>query len=221
MGMKKKLARRLIPWVAAIVSFPLWCPAVQAAGQWVPFVAQRTGSVYKVSGNSKKLISQTSDVWLRNSDGSTYERGTPLFGNTPAIAPDLATLFDARTGTTYRINYKSQTMTRERIGKPVSPPTASTFKMPPSRFIGQKKIAGIVCKGWRMVWSMAAPAVNAGKPAGEAWFAPSLNFTALENVIIDHAAGEETIIQVTSIHPGQLPDQRLFEIPPKGFVLNK
>lgn len=219
MGMKKKFAWRLIPWIAAIVSFPLWCPAVQAAGQWVPFVAQRMVSVYKVSGNTKELISQTGEVWLRDSDGSTYERGTPLFGNTPAIAPDLATLFDARTGTTYQINYKSQTMTRERIGQPVSPPTTSTFHMPPSRFIGQKKIAGVECKGWRMVWSMAT--VNAGKPAGEVWVAPSLNFAALENVFVDQAGGEETIFQVTSIRPGQPPDQRLFQIPPKGFVLNK
>jgi len=221
METKTKARRRETLGIIAPLVLIFWCSTLLASGRWVPFVAQRLMQTYQLSGNSKKLIAEKSEVWLRNSQGSIYLRGTPIVGVTPSAAWETASLFDAASGTTYLIDYKNQTVTAQRKGKPVAPPTAASFHshMPQSRFIGRKTIDGIECEGWRMVWSGGSPPPNSGQPAGEIWVAPSLNFAELDGVILDHLIGEEIDVHVVSISPGQEPDTGLFQLPPAGFSL--
>lgn len=197
---------------------------LHASGPWVPFVSQRLVKVYKVSGNSKHLISEKSEVWLRNSQGSTYLRSTPMIGVKPSAQWEMATLVDATTDTTYVIDYRNKTVRVEKGHPPTprTPPTPDSFhsSMPKDRFIGRKTIDGIKCEGYRMLWAPGTARVDAGKPAGEAWVAPSLNFAALENTIQDRMAGQEIDIRVVSIQAGQEPDSALFKIP-AGFRVLK
>ena len=194
-------------------------PATGGEGPWVPFVAQRISKTYRLSATGKTLIGEESDLWLRDDQGSLYLRITPIFGAVPG-APEVVLLFDATTGSTYRIDYRSKTIRAQRGGQPVAAPLdAESFhsRRPRDRFIGRKTILGIECEGWRTVWakSVAHPEGGSG---GEEWVAPSLNFAPLESVTID--LGIEVDIRMTEIEPGAKADPMFFQLP-QGFALGK
>lgn len=221
MDVRPRPTRRVIPWIALVVSVPFWSAGSRAQGPWVPFVAQRLAKVYQLNAGGKKLIAEQSGVWLRNGQGSIYMRNTPLLGNLPAAAAETATLTDGTTGTAYLIDYASKTVRMKRKGQPRKLPTSASFhsRMPQDRFIGRKTIDGIECEGYRMLWSMGAPSPDSGQDAGEMWVAPSLNFAPLDMVIMHDEIEREIDVDVVSISPGQEPDRALFRIPPVGFTL--
>lgn len=219
MRFEPKTTRPIMAAGLVLVALALPSIASAAAGHWVPFVAQRISKTYRVTPKGKVLIKETSQVWLRSSNGSLYQRNMPVFGGGPAMEAETATLFDATTGTTYMINYKGQTARSMKKGQPPEPPTPASFhaRMPKNQFIGRKTIDGIECEGWRMNWGASVVHPGGGN-AGETWVAPSLNFVPLEAVINDN--GLEVDLQVTAIQPGREPDPSLLQIP-AGFSVLK
>lgn len=206
---------------AALVAIAFSCVCALGAGPWVPFVAQRIAKTYRLSASGKNLTRETSEVWLRNSAGSTYLRNTVVFGSSPPGASERAMLFDALTGTTYVIDYGAKTVRVMRKGSPPAPPSAASFEknMANNQPVKQKAVAGVACMGWKMGWSGSAVHTR-GEPAGEAWFAPSLNFLPLATVMVDRENGVEIDTAVVSIQPGREPNPKLFLVPSDFARLN-
>jgi hypothetical protein len=219
MRSKFKAVRVLVGCCLVFLAFVLPSISLAAAGHWVPFVAQRISKVYEVTPNGKVLIAETSQVWLRDSKGSLYQRNTPVFGRGPGMESATATLFDGTTGTTYMINYPGKMVRTMKTGHPAEPPTPASFHayMPQNRFIGRRIIDGIECEGWRTKWADSAAHPGGGN-AGETWVAPSLDFVPLESVMNDN--GMEIDVRVTSIQTGTEPDASLMQIP-AGFSVFK
>jgi hypothetical protein len=196
----------------ALLAVADWGGFLDSAGAWVPFVAQRESKSYRVSASGKVLAEHTSGLWLRNSQGSLYERDTPIFTEVPQAAYEAALLFDNTNGTTYQVDYAAKTIKVLRRGRPVAPPEPDEFRrqMPKDRFIGGKTIAGVVCERWQTVWA-GSVLHSPGEAAGEECDAPSLNFTPLEIVTLDDGIEDHTI--VTAINVGVEPDPTFFRLP--------
>lgn len=194
------------------IAFP-WL-TLHASGHWVPFVAQRVSKVYRVTASGKVLVSETSQLWLRNSQGSVYRRKlrikAPGLSDKPASA--TAKLFDNTTGITYRIIYPTKSVLIMTKRGPAVPTTSVSFhkQLTKDRFIGRKIIDGIECEGWRLTWGITN-AHPTGGDAGVEWVAPSLNYIPLESVINDDPY--ELVRRVTKIQPRTEPDSHFFQLP--------
>jgi hypothetical protein len=217
MTIKMTVLRLLLLVALALITLNLSSGLTGGSGPWVPFVAQRIASLYRVSGSGKTLIQQVSEVWMRNSQGSTYLRKTPIVSELPEVVYEKAMLSDATTGTTYMLDYAAKTVRILGKGKAVVPPTSAAFSsnMPQDRFLQKKTIAGVECLQWQMLSANSVDGA-ASEPGGEMCFAPSLNFAPIESVTSDGAM--ESDVEVTSIQPGQEPDPKFFQLP-DGFPM--
>lgn len=201
------------------IAFP-WL-TLHASGPWAPFVAQRVSKVYRVTASGKVLVSERNQLWLRNSQGSLYQRN--LLIKAPGLSDESASttakLFDNTTGITYRIIYPTKSVLIMTNREPVMPTTSVSFhkQFSKDRFIGRKIIDGIECEGWRLTYGITE-AHPTGGDAGVEWVAPSLNFIPLVSVIIDN--GYESVRRITKIQPGTEPASHFFKLP-AGFSISQ
>lgn len=179
---------------------------VAVAQSWVPFVGTQEQIVYRLLPTGKQAISESRGVFMRNADGSIYNRNQLVEG-LPAGAEFAAMFMDAKTGKTYRINYRAKSATTlpgvSGTSLPMQPPTDVHPKggVP----LGEKVISGVQCIGWRVVRSTGRTT--------EIWYAPSLNYLTVSATIIDTNQNEETDLVMVTLEPGRQPAPQYFEIP--------
>jgi len=202
-----------------LVLLTAWRPSWgQAQGAWVPIIAKQQVTVYQdVPGRGRVLVRDAVGSYLRNRDGSVYERAVTVQGESRP-EEETAMLQDARQGRTYLIDYRSRSLRTLKEGKlPLpQPPTDEDFRARHSswRSLGTKVLGTIECEGYE---ARPRPG-NPEGPTGEMWVAPSLNFLMVESHLVDHVNKAEIFKTLVDIKVGQDPDERFFR-PPDGFEL--
>jgi hypothetical protein len=92
---------------------------------------------------------------------------------------------------------------------PLRPPTGKEYKpASPELSLGSKMISRVQCIGWKVL------AGGPHNPGGEIWVAPSLNYQAIENTVLDETDHILIEIHLEDIQVGREPDHpELFRIP--------
>lgn len=189
----------------------------QSGGGWVPFTATQEATVYSISGGQKKLENKRVGPFVRDVNGSIFNRMTYVSGPASGQA-GAGVLQDRRTGITYEINYSARRATivsQPPSGgwTPPSPSTEASFRAnrPADLYLGTKTINGIECEGWRYLPSPLT---------GEAWYAPSLNYAPILIEYIDNhrSPPAEADFSLENIQVGKVPDSSLFKVP-AGFAV--
>jgi hypothetical protein len=199
-----------------------WGTEEPKAAEWVPFVAksvQKT-EIEEVGG---PYAVTASGVFLRDKHGSWYRRTTVASSRLPIRgATDTAFLFD-------RVNHKYYLLdfTRKAIkGLQVSGSEQVWFRLSPispqefgqdrskDKFLGKKISSGVECEGF----AIHDPR-HKGKYLAEVWYAPSLNYLAVE-ARSRAPSGHEVTTQVEEIQVGKEPDPQYFRLP-DGFKIMK
>lgn len=195
--------------------------AGQANSGWTPFTSIQVVTAYDTSGGKRKLIGEHTGVYMRNQDGSVYNQFVTVLGPPGPGTIDPATLQDATTGITYRINYHSRTLTivqRPAQGSPyhpLPPPTAQSFDAvrPHDLYLGAKIVNGVQLQGWKARQSAD------GILGGEVWVDPSLNYTPVITKIVNSRDHLEVDSSLQNIRVGLPKDVDVFKVPSNFSVL--
>jgi hypothetical protein len=184
----------------------------------VPFVAKLVEEQnYTFNATSVRIMGE--GVYVRNSRGASYSRrvlssrsALPLRG-----ALDVASLHDRPNHTTYIIDFGEKTIKQQSdpAGNPdfaLEPTSRADFERrhAADRFLGKQMVSGVECEGYRI-----ADPHHRGKYSGEEWFAPSLNFMAIQYRGRLPSGGEISTL-LEDIKSGKEPDPSFFRLP-EGF----
>jgi hypothetical protein len=189
----------------------------QTQGAWVPVIAKQKLSVYQdIAGRGRVLHSDEVGSYMRNREGSIYERRLRVQGEGMEPA-DTAILDNARDGKIYFIDYGSRTIRILQQGRATlrQPPTAESFRghFSSKQWLGTKIIGTIECEGYETI-----PSGPGGIHTGEKWVAPSLNFLTIQLDTVDHEQNVEIVKTLEDVQTGQDPDPEYFLLP-EGFKL--
>jgi hypothetical protein len=199
-----------------------WGTEEPKAAEWVPFVAklvekteiEEVGGPYTVT---------TSGVFLRDKHGSWYRRTTAASRRLPIRgATDTAFLFDRVNHKYYFIDFTRKAIKAMRVSASeqfwfgLSPTSPQEFGQHRSqdKFLGKKIISGMECEGYRI-----HDPRHKGKYLAEVWYAPSLNYLAIEAKSRIYGSQKVTT-RVEEIQIGKEPDPQYFRLP-DGFKMMK
>ena len=189
-----------------ILTFPSSTYSQQDTSVWVPFTAERVTRTYTLSTSGQDLISETRHFVARNKDGSLFSYDAANYSPSSREC-HFGILQDAATGKTFRIDYAHQRVTvlqtpEPNTPLPLRPPTGEEYKpASPELSLGSRIISGVRCIGWKVL------AGGPHNPGGEIWVAPSLNYQAVENMVLEETDHVLIKIHLEDIQVGREPDR--------------
>jgi hypothetical protein len=192
--------------------------------EWVPFVAKlvRTSETDVIT---RRYTVSISGIYVRDKQGSWYRRSTAkvIHGDLPlAGALDTAYLYERADNKLYLIDYTRKTIQASQVkdtdqallgGNPMSQQTFEQYHSQ-DRFLGKQTISGVDCEGY----AIHDPR-HKGKYVAEVWYAPSLNYLAVETK--SRYQGDQWVTaRVEGIQVGKEPDPQYLRLP-QGFKMIK
>jgi hypothetical protein len=191
--------------------------------EWVPFVAKRVQTNETEGWRRDTVV--ISGIYVRDKQGSWYRRSTArvTHGDLPlAGALDTAYLYQRVDNKFYLIDYTRKTIRASQVkdtdqarlgGNPMSQRTFEQYRSQ-DRFLGERTISGVECEGY----AIHDPR-HRGKYVAEVWFAPSLNYLAVETKS-RYQGDQWATTHVEEIQVGKEPDPQYFRLP-DGFKMIK
>jgi hypothetical protein len=192
------------------------------AAQWVPFVAKWVQK-YELQALRGPYTTVLSGVYVRDKEGSWFRRRTVKSSRLPIIGyTDTAFLYDRANQKLYLLDFARKTIKPLQVnakdqpesgGSPMSPQTFEQNRSQ-DKFLGKRIISGVECEGY----AIHDPR-RKGKYVSEVWFAPSLNYLAIETK--RRVQGDQEVTaRVEEIQIGKEPDPQYFRLP-EGFKMIK
>jgi hypothetical protein len=191
--------------------------------EWVPFVAKWVQTNETEGWRRNTVV--ISGIYVRDKQGSWYRRSTArvTHGDLPlAGALDTAYLYQRVDNKLYLIDYTRKTIRASQVkdthqavlgGNPMSQQTFEQYRSQ-DRFLGKQTISGVECEGY----AIRDPR-HKGKYVAEVWYAPSLNYLAVETK--SRPQGDQwAATRVEEIQVGKEPDPQYFRLP-DGFKMIK
>ena len=190
--------------------------------EWVPFVAKFVQKT-EIEGVGGPYTVTASGVFLRDKHGSWYRRTTIASSRLPiAGATDTAFFFDRVNLKYYLLDFARKTSKALQVSASeqpwfgISPMSPQAFEQYHSqdKSLGKQIISGVDCEGY----AIHDPR-HKGKYVAEVWYAPALNYLAIEARSGIHG-NEKVTTRVEEIQAGKEPDPQCFSLP-EGFKMIK
>jgi hypothetical protein len=156
-------------------------------------------------------------IYVRDKEGSWYRRGTARSSRLPIIgATNTALLCDRVNHKAYLLDFARKTIKPLQVSDSDEPLSPRTFQFQRSldKFLGKQIVSGVECEGY----AIHDPR-HKGKYLSEVWYAPSLNYLAIETK--SRPQGDQRVTtRVEEIQVGKEPDPQYFRLP-DGFKMTK
>jgi len=192
------------------------------APQWVPFVAKwvQRSELQAMGGPYTAVVS---GIFVRDKEGSWYRRSTATSTRLPMTgATDTAFLFDRVNHKYYLLDFARKTIKALQVGggeqrwfgiSPMSPQAFDQYRSQ-DKYLGKQIISGVECEGY----AIHDPR-HKGKYLSEVWYAPSLNYLAIEAKSSIHG-NQKVTSRVEEVQVGKEPDPKYLKLP-QGFKVIK